>query len=475
MMKKCLTLLILITFVSLPVLAQEGKYIPEKDPVAAEKIKNWQDLKLGLLMHWGAYSQWGIVESWSICSEDEGWCCRKGDPPYDEYKRRYFALKKSFNPVKFDPARWAEAARKAGMKYFIFTTKHHDGFTMYDTALSDYKVTAADCPFSKSQKADITKELFSAFRKEGLWVGAYYSKPDWHSQYFWWDRFATPDRFANYDLTKYPERWEKFVEFTQGQLDELVSNYGKVDILWLDGGWVRYRSPAEIRESVNQQNYKGLRYQNHDIRMQEIVDNARNKQPGIIVVDRAVEGPHQNYLTPEARVPEEPLPYPWETCMPMATSWSYVPNDNYKSAHELILMLVDVVSKGGNLLLNIGPGPDGTLHEAAYDRLEEIGAWMAVNSESIYAAKAVAPYKVGNICLTEKSGNLYAFYMAESDEKMPGQIFLPQLPREPKEISMLGVAGKLEWKKYGHGYLVEIPAGVVASPPCKYVWVLKIC
>lgn len=474
MFRKYLFILLLSFALAVPVLAQEGKYLPDDDPLLQEKLLQWQDLKLGLLMHWGAYSQWGIVESWSICSEDEGWCRRKGDPPYDQYKRRYFDLKKTFNPVKFDPAKWAAAAKNAGMKYMIFTTKHHDGFTMFDSKLTDYKITDSECAFASDPRSDVTKEIFDAFRKENLWVGAYFSKPDWHSQYYWWDAFATPDRFANYDFRKYPERWEKFVQFTHGQLDELVSNYGKVDILWLDGGWVRYRSEAEIRESVNQQDFKGLRYQNHDIRIDEIAANARKKQPGIIVVDRAVEGKYQNYLTPEARVPEEPLPYPWETCMPMATSWSYVPDDTYKSSHELIQMLVDVVSKGGNLLLNIGPGPDGTIHDQAYERLEDIGEWMAVNSESIYAAKAVAPYKTGNICFTKTGDYLYAHYLAKVGERMPETIYIPEIPLEVKNISMLGVEGELIWKKYGQGYLVDIPAKTVQSPPCDYVWVLKI-
>ncbi len=176
---------------------QPGKYVPDPDPLVRQKIEKWQDLKFGLLMHWGPYSQWGIVESWSICSEDEDWCKRKIDN-YEEYKRQYEKLKTTFNPTKFAPAKWAEAARQAGMKYVVFTTKHHDGFCMFDTQYTDYKITGKECPFHTHPKANVTKEIFSAFRKQGLWVGAYFSKPDWHCPYYWWPNFATPKSGDNH-------------------------------------------------------------------------------------------------------------------------------------------------------------------------------------------------------------------------------------------------------------------------------------
>ncbi|MEA1896357.1 MAG: alpha-L-fucosidase, partial [Bacteroidota bacterium] len=159
-MRNIYFLLLPLLFLSNSIIAQHEtqKYIPETDPLVLEKLEKWQDLKFGLLMHWGAYSQWGIVESWSICPEDYGWCQRKkeGTPDtYFEYVKEYENLKTTFNPEKFNPEKWANAAKDAGMKYLVFTTKHHDGFCMFDSKYTDYKVTDRQCPFSTNKKANI--------------------------------------------------------------------------------------------------------------------------------------------------------------------------------------------------------------------------------------------------------------------------------------------------------------------------------
>ncbi len=205
--------------------AQSQQYFPDPDTAIQHRLEEWQDLKFGLLMHWGTYSQWGIVESWSICPEDLSWATgarKKGVADnYADYVKAYENLKTTFNPVKFDPAKWASAAKEAGMKYMVFTTKHHDGFCMFDSKYTDYKVTDAGCPFSRNPKANITKAIFSAFRKENFWIGAYFSKPDWHSDTYWWKQFPVSDRNANYAISKYPEQWKKYADFTHNQLNEL--------------------------------------------------------------------------------------------------------------------------------------------------------------------------------------------------------------------------------------------------------------
>jgi alpha-L-fucosidase len=459
-------------------LAQEQTYFPDPDPAIQQRLEGWKDLKFGLLMHWGTYSQWGIVESWSICPEDLSWAtgARKAGVAdnYHDYVKAYEKLKTTFNPVKFDPQKWAAAAQGAGMKYLVFTTKHHDGFCMFDSKYTDYKITDKDCPFSTSPKANITKEIFNAFRKEHFWIGAYFSKPDWHSDSYWWKQFPVSDRNANYAIGKYPEQWKKFTDFTHNQVNELVSDYGKIDILWLDGGWVRKKSEAEVDKELKE-TYEGSRWarnpQSHDIDMPRLVKEVRQKQPGLLVVDRAVTGVHQNYLTPEQHIPETGLPYPWETCMTMATSWSYVPNDVYKPTNELIEKLVDIVSKGGNYLLNIGPGPDGELDPVAYQRLEEIGKWMRTNGEAIYGTRMFSVFGEGDkIRFTRsKDGKITYIFLFDFPEQT---IRLNKLLlNKGHNLQLVGSNKKLHWKQQGDGVEISIPASLKTTT--EHVWVIK--
>ncbi len=469
--------MIIILFFFCNISAQEylQKYYPETDPLVLKQLEKWQDIKFGLLMHWGPYSQWGVVESWSICSEDEGWERRKIDN-YVEYKKQYEGLKKTFNPTKFDPDKWALAAKEAGMRYVVFTTKHHDGFSMFDTKQTNYKITDPECAFSTNPKANVAKEIFNAFRKQGFMTGAYFSKPDWHNENYWWPNFATPDRNVNYNIPTYPERWKKFVEFTHNQIMELMTDYGRIDILWLDGGWVRIKTDDEVKEQMLSAKY-ATRPQSQDINMPGLVRKAREKQPGLIVVDRAVEGPYQNYLTPENQIPGKLLPYPWESCIIMGGGWSYTFDAKYKSAHELINMLVDIVSKGGNLLLNIAPSPEGTWDDEAYARLKELGAWMKINDEAIYNSRPFAPYREGKICFTQlKDGTTYAFYLADENEMtIPAEIKLPESVVGNKSIvMMLGSKEKLKLEKIGNDFTIKIPETLQKNPPCEQAWVIKI-
>lgn len=418
----------------------QQKYYPVSEPDVLENLEKWEDVKFGLLMHWGPYSQWGIVESWSICSEDVGWTKRKSDN-YVEYKQAYENLPSTFNPVDFDPDKWAQAAAQAGMKYVVFTTKHHDGFCMFDTKYTDYKITDSQTPFHTDPKANITKEIFDAFRSQGLMAGAYFSKPDWHNNDYWWKNFATPDRNVNYDISKYPEKWENFVQFTHNQILELLTDYGRVDILWLDGGWVQKLTPEQVKEYNCQEGYSFSHAQSQDIRMNELAAKAREKQPGLIIVDRAVEGPNQNYLTPENTVPKEMLPYPWESCIIMGGGWSYAFNATYKSGRELVHLLIDIVAKGGNLLLNVGPSPEGKWDDAVYDRLEKIGSWMDINGEAIYGTRKLSPYYADHIYCTQKKDQsaAYIIYTLEEGEGLPEQIELPDIDFDQiNQVSVLG-------------------------------------
>ncbi len=459
--------------------AQHSQYYPDPDTAIQHRLEEWKDLKFGLLMHWGTYSQWGIVESWSICPEDLGWATgarKKGVADnYQDYVKAYQNLQTTFNPVKFNPEKWAEAAKIAGMKYMVFTTKHHDGFCMFDSKYTDYKITSPKTPFSTNPRSNVAKEIFSAFRNKGLWVGAYFSKPDWSSDYYWWKNFPVSDRNPNYSIPKYPEQWKKFTDFTHNQINELVSDYGKLDILWLDGGWVRKKTDEEVKTNLLDV-YEGVRWarnpQSQDIDLPRLVKEVRAKQPKLIVVDRDVPGEQQNYLTPEQEIPKEGLPYPWETCMTMATSWSYVPHDTYKPAKEIIEKLVDIVSKGGNYLLNIGPGPDGELDSNAYTRLKEIGAWINVNGEGIYGSRMYKVFKEGDsIRYTQsKDGKTkYIFLFGFPKEKLS----LSEIALSKKSVlQMLGSTKKLIWKQNGNKVEIEVPASL--KKVTDYVWVIKV-
>lgn len=454
-----------------------GAYYPVKDSLVNKKMEKWQDIKFGLMMHWGTYSQWGIVESWSLCPEDEPWCDRE-DKNYFRYKNDYENLQESFNPIDFNPDKWAKIAKEAGMKYVVFTTKHHDGFCMFDSKLTDYSVTNSKTPFHTNKRANITKEIFEAFRKKDFMIGCYFSKPDWHVPSYWWPNFPPKDRNVNYDVNKYPEKWEEFVQFTHGQIDELMTDYGAIDILWFDGGWVCKMSEAEITKYRNTPGFKQPNLQNQDIRMDEIASKAREKQPGLIVVDRAVEGPNQNYMTPENKVPESFIPVPWESNIISGGGYSYVPNAKYMSSKQVVQMLVDVVAKGGNLLLNIAPSPKGDFDRAAYDMLEGVARWMKVNSESIYDTHPIAPYRQGKLAYTQNrfTDAIYVTYLVDSvDDKLPEAVIFNNItPADNAELRILGNNQKLKWKSLGKDCLVEIPQDLIESIKGECAYVFKI-
>jgi alpha-L-fucosidase len=459
--------------------AQHQAYFPDRDMDIQHRLEQWKDLKFGLLMHWGTYSQWGIVESWSICPEDVSWATggrKKGVADnYTDYVKAYENLKTTFNPVKFNPEKWAAAAKDAGMKYVVFTTKHHDGFCMFDSKYTDYKITDKDCPFSTNPRSNVTKEIFSAFRNESFWIGAYFSKPDWHSDFYWWRQFPASDRNANYSIAKHPEQWEKYVEYTHNQINELVSDYGKIDILWLDGGWVRKKTDEEVRNEHLEITEGSRSYRNpqsQDIDMSRLVREVRSKQPKLIVVDRAVPGEQQNYLTPEQEIPNEGLPYPWETCMTMATSWSYVPNDIYKPTNEIIEKLVDIVSKGGNYLLNIGPDPNGELDSIAYLRLREIGAWMKINGEAIYGTRMYSSFSEGDSIRYTQSKDGKTQYIFMFDFPKDNLLLSKITFSKTAKFQLLGSDKKISWKQSSQGVAIAIPAAL--RMVSNHVWVIRV-
>jgi len=438
---------------------QSTEYEWPKDPEVRAKLDKWQDQKFGILIHWGLYAVPGIIESWNLCSED--WINRDSTIAYPDYKKWYWGLKDKFNPVNFNPDAWAEAAKAAGMRYVVFTTKHHDGFNMFDTRQTDFKIT--DGPFKNNPKADVAKYVFEAFRKKGFMIGAYFSKPDWHSEYYWWPRYATPDRNNNYDIRKFPWRWDQFKTFTYNQISELMHNYGSIDILWLDGGWVRPRET--VNEEVRSWGARIPQW-SQDIDMPHIAEMARTAQPGILIVDRTVHGPYENYQTPEQKIPEQQLDYPWETCMTLANNWGYVPNDKFKPSSRIIRSLIEVVAKGGSLLLGIGPKPDGTLPDEAVLRMKEIGDWMTKNGEAIYNTRSTKYFQDGNTWFTQnkQQGKMYALVCLKENEPVPASVeWRNNLPAKGTVMRLLQNGKPVKWKLQDDSVKVFLPSGIQQS------------
>jgi alpha-L-fucosidase len=375
--------------------SREEAYVKPSDPEVLKRLEWWQDQKLGFFLCWTPSVQLD-EESWPLCY-DEWWCKRAATwtQDMDEFDRQYWNCNKTFNPVKFRPDRWASFAASAGFKYVLLLTKHHDGFCLWDTKTTDYRITASDCPFHTHKYADIVGNIFNEFRAKGLGVAAYFSKPDWHSQDYWSDDFPKPmTRNPNYKIKEHPEKWERFVQMTHEQLREITSKYGNVDVLWLDGGWV---NPG---------------CEDQDIRISEIVDEIRRTtQPGMIAVNRANGGPYENILTPEQTIPKDPIRVPWETCMTHGdVGWNYGYADNFKPARQLVHTLIDIVAKGGNLALGIGPQPDGELPVRSLMELNHMGRWLGVNGEGIYGTRIAEGFSInGGVRCTKKGSKVYAF------------------------------------------------------------------
>ncbi|MFB3387636.1 alpha-L-fucosidase [Flavobacterium sp. LAR06] len=435
-------------------------YIGPKDQAVKDNLAKWQDYKFGVLIHMGLYSQLGICESWGLAPED--WVTRNGYDDYDSFASDYRGARFSLNPTNLDSEKWAKMFKNAGVKYLIFTSKHHDGFCMYDSKFTDFKITNPNLPNAKNPKPDVLKNVLDASRKEGLSVGIYFSKPDWTSQDFWWKYYPPKDRNPNYDIKTYPERWQNFVKYTQNQLDELTTNYGKVDVLWLDGGWVR---PSEK---------KGR--QNLDINMKQIAETARKKQPGLIVVDRWVPGEYEDYLTPERKVLEKPIPVPWESCVTLGNDWGWVPNDKYKSGTEVIQLLTGIVAKGGNLLLGVGPDGKGNFEPKIEQALAEVGKWLDINGEAIYATKPIVPYSEGNLYYTSKGDKtVFGIYLPKANEKeIPAEIIIKNNLKGKLNVMLLDGKTKLSYKNVAGGIAVTIPKSLRAELAKKAGVVIKV-
>lgn len=328
-----------------PPLATSGSSSPPRDH--ERRIRWWREAKFGMFVHWGLYSVLGR----------EAWVMGDEDIPLAEYEK----LSQQFQPPKNVARMWARLAREAGMRYMVMTTKHHEGFCLFNSKLTDY------CAPRTGAGRDLVQEYVDAARAENLHVGFYYSLMDWHH----------PDwRLAKSD----PSARQRFVDYTQGQIRELMSNYGKIDILWYD-------MPVPL-------DAEGWR----SAQMNDLVFGL---QPDILLNNR-------NLLSGDFSTPEQSTQAAktdWESCMTMNDSWAYLAADNnWKSTQQLVQNLVECARDGGNYLLDIGPRADGSVPEPAVTRLQAIGGWLSRNGEAVYGTQRCR-FPHGNIGVYTRSGN----------------------------------------------------------------------
>lgn len=448
--------IVLLSFPSNAAVAQEHpgeKYIKPSSSLVREHLEWFKDQKLCLMMHFGLYSIFGITESWPLVSKEAFWARADVEWTKDdtEFKCQYYDLNRCFNPVRFNAKEIAKTAKRCGFRYVAFTTKHHDGFCLWDTKFTDYKTTAPDCPYSANPNADLVKRLFDACRVEGLGISCYFSKADWHHEDFWENRgigrYTT--RYPTYDTAQYPEKWSRFKEFTKNQILELVENYGPIDVLWLDGGWVNPSMGC-------------------DLGMTDIIALVRNVQPNLISVDRGQMDENMNIRTPEQTVPTEALDYPWESCITMSDGWGYHYDDTYKSPRELIHMLIDVVAKGGNLALNVGLMPDGRLPRPAVERMEAMGCWLAKNGKAIYGTRTATVTCIKDWRFTsDKYGSTFAIRQWKGGDGRLVHVILNVDPRQGEVVRVKHIATGLDipfteivgdWER---GVILTFPDGFV--------------
>ncbi len=361
---------------------------PSKD----ERMAWWRDAKFGMFIHWGAYAIPGGERNGEICRGGAEWVMDKLDYTVEDYENEVVA---QFNPEKFNADDWVAMAKDAGMKYIVLTSKHHDGFCLWDSKVTDYDIMDAT-PF----KRDIVKELAEACKKEGIKFCFYHSIVDWHHPQ------AQAPLYPNYNAGQKdqsvfnPEFPQYFENYLKPQIAELLTNYGDIGVVWFDGDWI-----PDYTTEMGKEMYDYIM----DLQPNTIVNNRVDKgRMGMEGMDK--EGDFAgDFGTPEQEIPATGIDSDWESCMTMNGSWGYKPSDhNWKSSKVLIQNLVDIVSKGGNFLLNVGPDAEGLFPPESVERLRAIGEWTKANGESIYGAKA-SPYDRPDWGrFTSKQGLLYA-------------------------------------------------------------------
>ncbi len=367
------------------------------------RMEDWKDLRFGMFIHWGLYS---------LLSRGE-WVMYNEAIPEEEYRK----LADRFTAEKFDAGKWARIAKDAGMKYMVLTTRHHDGFSLWDSPGSIRSFTSMNTPARK----DFVREFAEACRAEGLKVGFYYSPLDWRCPGFF-----------------FPEMYRKSAlemrQQTHDQIKELMTEYGKVDILWFDGGtdewlgWARDFNKVEVPPADPEKplhvGFWGGR---------ELMEKIREWQPGIVMNNRFGENNSGDFVTPEQYIGNFDTEQPWESCMTLTGTWGYIPGRDPHSLRWIIRSLVMAATGDGNMLLNVGPKADGEIEPAEIRRLQEVGEWLAEYGEAIYGTRGGPLPNSAQEGMTYKDNVLYLHVWEWNKEAA----FLPKADGKVLKISCL--------------------------------------
>jgi len=364
----------------------------------AGRLGWWREARFGMFVHWGPVSIKGTEMSWSRANSNPN-CPNRGPIPVEVYDNLY----KEFNPTRFDADEWIAIARSAGMKYVVFTAKHCDGFLNWNSKVDGYNIVAT--PF----KRDVCAELAGAAHRSGMKLGWYFSPMDWRDPDFRTERNAA------------------FIKRMQGELRELLTNYGKIDLVWFD---------FDGREAVYDQKttYRIVK----ELQPRAIINNRLDIGPG--EDNTQIKSEFADYYTPERRIGRYDEQRPWETCMTLGTQWSWKPNDEIKTASEVIGILARCAGGDGNLLLDVGPMPDGRIEPRQVEVLKQVGAWLVKNGESIYGTRG-GPYKPSEYGACTRTGKTIYLHVLNWPES--GTVKLPSLPAKVVSSTLLagGSAG----------------------------------
>lgn len=388
------------------------------EPEKIKKMEWFKDAKLGIFVHWGIYSVNGVSESWSFFNNYLN---------HDNYMKQL----DGFTAAHYKPQEWVRLIKESGAKYSVITSKHHDGVALWDTKAADPITTLKNTPAKK----DVLSPFVAELKKSGLKTGIYFSLPDWsHPDY---DVFTRERK--RYQLAESPARWNKYLKYFHTQLDEISTNF-KPDLLWFDGDW---EHTAEEWQSAR------------------VLSNLKRYNPNIIINSRLNN--HGDYETPEQGIPvTQPNNEYWELCYTMNDSWGYQPYDyKYKSPNMIIRTLVDCISMGGNLLLDIGPKADGSIPEEQVNVLKQLGRWTNKHAEAIYGTRAgiASTHFTGKTAVSKDNKTLYLY--VDWAPKDGEALLLRNIKSQPLSAKVVGTNTPATFSRNGKDLALKIPSSAV--------------